>query len=219
MNTVTVVYFFLAILFSFLIVYFQYFFKEKKYKNRNILAFLRFITLLSVFIILINPKIIRKKFTTVKPELIIAVDNSESISLNKQDSVVRSLADELQNNKDLNDRFRVSTFSFGETIVNSSDFTFKENKTNIYSVLSELNSLFKKETAPVILISDGNQTYGNDYKYFKSNQPVYPIVVGDTVRPSDLRIDRINVNSFSYLNNNFPVEVFIQYSGNRGNQD
>ena len=172
MNTVTVVYFFLAILFSFLIVYFQYFFKEKKYKNRNILAFLRFITLLSVFIILINPKIIRKKFTTVKPELIIAVDNSESISLNKQDSVVRSLADELQNNKDLNDRFRVSTFSFGETILNSSDFTFKENKTNIYNVLSELNSLFKKETAPVILISDGNQTYGNDYKYFKSNQPI-----------------------------------------------
>ena len=214
MNTITVVYFFLAILFSFLIVYFQYFFKEKKYKDRNILAFLRFITLLSVFIILINPKIIRKKFTTVKPELIIAVDNSESISLNKQDSVVRSLADELQNNRDLNNRFRVSTFSFGETIANGSDFIFQENKTNIYNVLSELNSLFKKEMAPVILISDGNQTYGDDYKYFKSNQPVYPIVVGDTVRPSDLKIDRINVNSFSYLNNNFPVEVFIQYSGN-----
>ena len=214
MNTITVVYFFLAILFSFLIVYFQYFFKEKKYSNRNILALLRWIIFLSVFTLLINPKIERKKLLTVKPALIIAVDNSESISFNKQDSTVRALSSNLIKNKDLNKRFQISSFSFGNTLKSNSNFTFQENKTNIYAALAELNTLFKKEVAAIILISDGNQTFGSDYKYFKSDQVVYPIIIGDTIQPADLKIDRLNVNAFSYLNNNFPVEVFIQFKGN-----
>ena len=214
MNTATVIYIFIAILLSFLVVYFQYFLKEKKYVNRNLLAFLRLITLLSLFVLLINPQIIRKKFVTVKPELIIAVDNSESIQLIKQDSIARSLANKLVNNIDLKKRFEITTYSFGSIFKNSLNFTFDENKTNIYAALDELNSLFKNETAPVILISDGNQTYGNAYKYFRSKKPIFPVIIGDTVQPSDLKIDRINVNSFSYLKNNFPVEVFIHFAGN-----
>ncbi len=214
MNTATVIYIFIAILLSFLVVYFQYFLKEKKYVNRNILAFLRLITLLSLFVLLINPQIIRKKFVTVKPELIIAVDNSESIQLIKQDSIARSLANKLVNNKDFKKKFKITTFSFGSILKNSSNFTFDENKTNIYAALDELNSLFKNETAPVILISDGNQTYGNAYKYFRSKTPIFPVIIGDTVQPTDLKIDRVNVNSFSYLKNNFPVEVFIHFAGN-----
>ena len=214
MNTITVVYFFLAILFSFLIVYFQYFFKEKKYSNQYILALLRWITLLSVFTLLINPKIERKRLLTVKPTLVIAVDNSESISFNKQDSTVRALSNDLLTNKDLNKKFRVSSFSFGSTLKNSSKFTFQESKTNIYTALTELNSLFKNQTTAIVLISDGNQTYGNDYKYIKSDQKVFPIIIGDTLQALDMKIDRLNVNAFSYLNNNFPVEVFIQFNGN-----
>lgn len=214
MNTITVFYFFIAILLSFLIVYFQYFFKEKKNTSRNLLAILRFITILSIFTLLINPKIVRKKLITVKPDLIITVDNSESILFNRQDSMVKALTNDLLSNKDLNKRFRISSYSFGNTLRNNSNFTFQENKTNIYTALTELNSLFKKQTAPIVLISDGNQTYGNDYKYFKSDQVIYPIIIGDTVQPSDLKIDRVNVNAFSYLDNNFPVEVFIQFSGN-----
>ena len=214
MNTATIIYIFIAFLLSFLVVYFQYFWKSKNYTSRNILAFLRWITLLSLFILLINPKIIRKKYLTVKPELIIAVDNSESILLNKQDSIVRSLSDELISDKDLNKKFRISAFSFGSSLRSNLNLIFDENKTNIYDALVGLNSLFRKETAPVVLISDGNQTYGNTYKYYRSEQPIFSMIIGDTVQPSDLKIDRINVNSFSYLNNNFPVEVFIHYTGN-----
>ncbi len=213
MNTVTVIYIFIAILFTFLFVYFQYFYKEKKYADRNILAFFRFITILSLLILLVNPNIEQNSITTVKPGLIIAVDNSESIQLNKMDSVVRSLVSKIKQNKDLNKRFRISAFSFGSSLQNNSKFTFQENRTNINQALTELNSLLKKETAAIVFISDGNQTYGNDYIYYRSKQPVYPIIIGDTVQPSDLKIDRVNVNSFSYLNNNFPVEVFIHYSG------
>lgn len=214
MNTATVIYIFIAFLLSFLVVYFQYFWKDKNYTSRNILAFLRFITLLSLFTLLINPQIITKKYVMVKPELIIAIDNSESIQLNKQDSIVRSLSNKLVSDKDLNEQFRISAFSFGSNLKNNLNLTFDENKTNIYDALVELNSLFKKETAPIILISDGNQTYGNAYKYYKSEQPVFSVIIGDTVQSADLKIDRINVNSFSYLNNIFPVEVFIHYTGN-----
>ena len=42
----------------------------------------------------------------------------------------------------------------------------------------------------MLLITDGNQTYGNDYQYTASNykQPIYPIILGDTITYTDLSI-------------------------------
>jgi len=39
-------------------------------------------------------------------------------------------------------------------------------------------------------------------------------VVGDTVKYQDLNISRINVNKYAFLNNRFPVEIMLNYSGN-----
>lgn len=213
MSTITVIYLLIAVVSSVFFVYFQYFFKEKRIANRNVLAVLRLITFLLLFVLLINPKIERKKFITVKPELVIAVDNSESIQINKQDSLVRSFYAAFQSNKDLQKKFNITSYSFGSLLQKNSDFSFRENKTNISTALTELNKLYKNKTAAIVLISDGNQTYGDNYQYFKSAQAIYPVVVGDKVQPSDLKIDRVNVNSFSYLHHNFPVEVFIHFSG------
>ena len=68
----------------------------------------------------------------------------------------------------------------------------------------------------MLLITDGNQTFGNDYEY-GANQyehPIFPAVIGDTLTYSDLRIDQLNVNKYAFLKNRFPVEVFVSYSGN-----
>src|SRR5690606_40600671 len=45
-------------------------------------------------------------------------------------------------------------------------------------------------------------------------QPVIPVVVGDTTKYQDLSISRVNVNKYAFLNNRFPVEVMVSYSGN-----
>ena len=214
MNTLTFIYIFLAIFFTSLLVYFQYFFKEKKYLNRNILAFLRFFSILSILLLLINPKVLKSNYEIVKPKLLIAVDNSASIKFTKQDSLVNSIIFKIKNDDDLNNKFEIEYFSLGNSLQNNSKFTFKEKQTNIYEALKDLNSTFKQKVAPILLLSDGNQTFGSNYKFYKSKQSVYPIIIGDTVKFSDLVIDQLNVNSYTYLNNKFPVEVFIHYNGN-----
>ncbi len=114
----------------------------------------------------------------------------------------------------LNTKFELSYFTFGSVLQNSSNLTFQDNQTNIYSAIKDLNELSKREIAPILLISDGNQTFGNEYRYYTSNQVIYPIIIGDTIQFPDLEISRINVNSYTYLENNFPVEIFVRYSGN-----
>ncbi len=143
----------------------------------------------------------------------VAVDNSASIKFAGQDSVVKSLIEKINLDSDLNNKFDIDYFTFGDHLQKNKNFSFQDAQTDIYEALKDLNELVKQQIAPVILISDGNQTYGNDYKYFISKQAIFPIIIGDTVQFSDLEINRINVNAYTYLNNNFPVEVFISYSG------
>ncbi len=215
MQMLTVFLILLAFIAASLLVYFQYFFKEKNYKSRWFLAFLRFISVFSVLVLLINPKFEKKSYDIIKPKLLIAIDNSSSIVFAKQDTLVKKIADQLKTNKQLNKKFDLSYFTFGNSLKINKNFNFQESQTNIYQVLKGLNDVAPKGTSPIILISDGNQTYGNDYKYFNSKQPVYPIIIGDTTLFSDLEISQINVNKYARLDNNFEVEVFVNYSGNK----
>ena len=212
--TSTIALIILAFLIALLVVYFQYFFNEKKIKETNTLAILRFISVFSIIVLLINPKIQQKILETVKPKLLVAVDNSSSILYSNQDSIVELLVKKINENPELRDKFEIDNFTFGSSVQNNSNLNFQDSQTNINDVLSSLNSISKQQIAPIILISDGNQTYGNDYKYYQSKQAVYPIIIGDTTQISDIEINRINVNSYSFLDNKFPVEVFIQYTGN-----
>jgi hypothetical protein len=66
------------------------------------------------------------------------------------------------------------------------------------------------------LITDGNQTTGNDYVYsFDVNNKVYPLIVGDTTTFLDLKVSQLNVNKYAFHKNKFPVEVFLNYSGTK----
>jgi len=44
---------------------------------------------------------------------------------------------------------------------------------------------------------------------------VYPLVVGDTTTFFDLKINQLNVNKYAFHKNKFPVEVFLQYAGDK----
>ncbi len=42
-----------------------------------------------------------------------------------------------------------------------------------------------------------------------SKNPIFPIVIGDTTARPDIEISRVNVNAYATLDNNFPVEIFL----------
>jgi hypothetical protein len=106
----------------------------------------------------------------------------------------------------------VQSYQFSDDFEPTETFDFK-GQTNIDVVAKNLKSIYKNTTYPTVLITDGNQTSGNDYVYsFDAINKVYPVIVGDTTTFD--KINQLNVNKYAFHKNKFPVEAFLQYSGN-----
>lgn len=200
--------------------YFQYFYKAKSKSNTTkLLAFLRFLSIFGLLLLLINPIVSRSTFETVKTPLPIVVDNSSSIVDLKANQVAKELYEKISSNSKLKDKFDVQTYSFDsefQPIESADELNFKGKQTNLDEVAKNLKSINKNLSFPTILISDGNQTSGSDFVFsFDANNKVYPLVVGDTTTYLDLKISQINVNKYAFHKNKFPVEVFLQYAGTK----
>ena len=218
MKTETVIYIILAGIIAILLAVFQYYRKQKSTSKLNMLfCFLRFITIFSVFLLLINPKFEQVRFSIEKPNLVVAIDNSSSIKHLNQDTSVINLVERLSNDENLNNKFNIDLYTFGESFKASDSITFSENQTNINNAFKQLSQIYRETTAPTLIISDGNQTYGNDYQFAASTykQNIYPVILGDTVTYTDLKIQQLNVNRYTYLKNRFPIETILVYNGNK----
>ncbi|WP_395058268.1 hypothetical protein [Flavobacterium sp.] len=197
--------------------FYQYFYKNKNYNKVNILlALLRFITIFSILLLLINPIISRKTYETSKTPLPIVVDNSQSISELKQENVSKEISQKLSENSQLKDKYDVQLFSFDDDFYSGKALDFKGKQSNIHKVAQNLKELYRNQNFPIVLLSDGNQTIGSDYVYsFPQNNQIYPLILGDTTSFLDLKINQLNVNKYAFLKNKYPVEVFLQYNGNK----
>ena len=217
MQTTTVLLIILAAVVAILIVLFQYFFKSKtKGRQRLLLSFLRFIALFSVFLLLVNPKFTKKDFSLEKVNLLVLTDNSSSIENIGAVGQVDSILQRLITSNELSDKFNLEQYHFGKTIGVSDSLSFSDKATNIVKALKALNTIYGNAGSVVVLLTDGNNTLGEDYEYYGENQkiPIYPIVLGDTTRYDDLRIIQVNTNKYAFLKNKFPVEIFVSYDGN-----
>ena len=214
----------LLIILSFVIAiglsFFQYFYKNKSQNKITwYLLILRFLSIFGVLILLINPIFSRKTFETVKAPLPIVIDNSSSIIDLKVNENALEIYKKLTSNSDLAEKYDIQNYSFDlefKSISEDSEINFKGKQTNLDKVAKNVKSINKNKTFPTVVITDGNQTSGNDYVYsFDANNKVYPIIVGDTTTFLDLKINQLNVNKYAFAKNKFPVEVFLQYSGNK----
>ncbi|HEX8563343.1 MAG TPA: hypothetical protein VF676_10230 [Flavobacterium sp.] len=212
---------FLLILLSILIAaglsFFQYFYKAgSRSKVSLLLASLRFLAVLGILLLLINPKITRNTYETEKTPLPIVVDNSGSITDLKADRTVQDVFEKLSQNNALQDKFDVQPYRFDSDLEAGDTFNFKGRQTNLEQVARGLKDINRNKTFPTVIITDGNQTSGNDFVYaFDAKNKVYPVVAGDTTTFFDLRVMQVNVNKYAFYKNKFPAEVFLQYSGNK----
>jgi len=217
MTTNTILLIFLSLLIAGAYSYYNYYYKARiKSKVHLILAFLRFISVFCVLLLLINPIISNKTLEIVKTPLVIAVDNSSSISDLKATKITSEIYNKLTSDSELIDKFDVQSYRFDSNFESSNFFDFKGKQTNIDAVAKNSKSINKNAIYPTIIITDGNQTSGNDYVFsFDANNKVYPVVVGDTTTYLDLRISRLNVNKYAFHKNKFPVEIFLNYTGTK----
>jgi len=217
MTTNTILLLLLSLLIAAGLSFFQYLYKVKnKSKVYLFLTFLRFLSIFFILLLLINPIITTSKLEIIKTPLPIVVDNSSSISFLKAKEKASELAQKLSSNSALQEKYDVQPYLFDATFEQSDSLTFKGNQTNLDLVAKNLKSIYKNAFYPTVIITDGNQTTGNDYVYsFDENKKVYPLVLGDTTKVFDLKINQLNVNRYAFLKNKFPVEVFLQYPGDK----
>ncbi|MDC7998277.1 VWA domain-containing protein [Gilvibacter sediminis] len=196
---------------------YMYGFKSRlNLRLRWILGILRFMTLLTLGVLLVNPKIKKETYTTQKPALNILVDNSSSLQNLNRDSVVVDLSTALLEDAELNERFDISAFQFDQSFSPLNSLDFQGVSSNIAEGLQGLTTINGDQNAATVLLTDGNQTLGRDYASLgnRLKNPVFPVVIGDTTQFEDLRISRLNANRYAYQDNEFPVELSLGYTGN-----
>ena len=215
MSTLTILFIVLAAIIAFMMVFFQYYYKEnQKSRHHVLLSVLRYFSVFLLLVLFINPKTNIKQFEDIQPRLNILVDNSSSIRYTGQEDQVKSLIEKLKVNKELNEKFAIDYYAFSEQVTKQDSFNFNQRETNILNSLRTIEAINSENIAPMVLISDGNQTQGSSYEFYSSKQQIYPVIAGDTIRYDDLQISQVNVNRYTTLNNKFPVEVFMLYDGN-----
>jgi hypothetical protein len=169
-----------------------------------------------LLVLLINPIMTKNSLEVTKTPLAIAVDNSSSITALKSDKKVAEIYQKIISNAALQEKFEIQSYQFDSEFKLSDKFDFKGKQTNLDEVAKNLKSINKNLIFPTVIITDGNQTTGNDYVYrFDPANKVYPLVVGDTTTFFDLKINQLNVNKYAFHKNKFPVEVFLQYAGDK----
>lgn len=217
MANATILLIVLSLVIAFVVSFYQYFYKVKSRSKMTLfLAFLRFFSVFGLLLLLINPIITRKTTETVKTPLPIVIDNSASMADLKSDKEALELFNKLKSNSDLADKFDVQTYQFDEDFLPSDTIDFKGKQSNIDVIAKNLKNIYKNQTFPTVLISDGNQTSGEDYVFtFNPQNKVYPLVVGDTTTYLDLKVTQLNVNKYAFHKNKFPVEVFLNYAGTK----
>ena len=216
MSTTELLYILVIAIFALGIAVFQYSYKAKmSLKKRLIFAFLRFCSLFLLGVLFLNPTFKQTSVTLEKPELIVAVDNSKSVALLHQDVHTRNFVKALKSSK-LEERFSVSYLTFGESVNQLGDLLkFDDKQTRISNLFSTLKEVYDNEQSPTVILSDGNQTFGHDYvvSSLTYNKPIYPVVIGDSVLKEDLKISAVQLNKYTFLNNEFPIETTLSYVG------
>jgi hypothetical protein len=197
--------------------FYQYFYKAKKKSKLNLfLALLRFLSLFGIMLLLINPMITRNTLEIIKPNLAVVVDNSSSIQTLDANKKALDAFAKITASKGLKEKFDIQSYRFDAEFEASTTFDFKGTQTNLGVISKGLKSVNRNTIFPTILLTDGNQTSGNDYVYsFDPAAIVFPIVLGDTTKVIDLKVSQINVNNYAFYKNQFPVEVFLNYSGDK----
>jgi hypothetical protein len=181
----------------------------------RLLAAIRFLVVLFIGTLLLNPRVLNVDEVVEKPVFIVAQDNSRSIvgasdsSFNKNE-----LGDALKNAMgQLEEEAEIIYLGFDSKVVPDDKWGFGGRSTNIAGVFDYVRDNFADRSVSGILLStDGIFNLGLDPAYysFKKNIPVFTLALGDTNKYPEISIDRITANKIAYVDDEFPVEIAIK---------
>ncbi|MFY0608050.1 MAG: VWA domain-containing protein [Cyclobacteriaceae bacterium] len=183
-------------------------------KSMNILmGFLRWSAVFLIILLLINPKLKMSTNESEKPLIVIALDNSESITLRTsgpQGNAVKNWVDALTN--ELQQDYQVELQLLNESKSDSVQFDFPQ--TDLGGLLKTVKNIYAdKNLAGVVLASDGIINAGHSPGNSTYPVPVFSVGLGDTISPKDLSIQSVRHNKVAYQGNKFPLSIKVYQKG------
>lgn len=184
-------------------------------RTQLLLFALRFLAVLVIAVLLLNPFVKGIEKRTEKPVLLLAHDNSASLVLNPDSGFYRQEYPEqyIKFTESLSTKFRVETYTFGSDFRTNAQPDFSEQSTDFGPVFSNLSARYKRNNvAAMVLLSDGIYNTGINPIFLLSETffPVYTVALGDSsVRP-DISVFDLRYNRVVSGKTDFPVEATIQ---------
>lgn len=188
--------------------------------QNRLLAVVRGILVALLAFLLINPLLRSNKTSIEKPTVVLAIDNSSSMTQAGEKKITK-LKEDLQKLKsDIENRgssVEVKLLS-DKTVTNDiNTVNFGEKTTDLSGLLANIKNNYEgRNLTDVILVSDGIANSGISPTYGKYNFNVYSIGLGDTTLKKDVKLNAIYANRIAYLSNKFPVQAEISSFGFQG---
>lgn len=188
-------------------------------KSMNMmLAVIRAITVSMIAALLVAP-IIRLIINEIeKPEYVIAIDNSKSLTHFRDSTGLKTLIDFIYDQKLTleNQGFKVSVKSLSS---DDQEIKFINTSSNLTELLSGIQSEYEgRNLAGVLLLTDGIYNQGMSPAFRNYSFPIKTIGVGDTIPKSDISIHSLLFNKLAYQGNKFPIVARIENQGFKGKQ-
>jgi hypothetical protein len=188
------------------------------------LAFLRGLAVTLIAFLLLSPLLKSTSRYTEKPIVLLALDNSSSVTMGKDSSYYRTeFADNFRKLADnLSKKFEVKTYTFGEKLSAGLNASFTGKQTNMSELFTEIKDRYSnRNLAALVLAGDGIYNQGADPLYVSEDAPyvIYTVALGDTSQQKDILISRVNYNRIAFLGNDFPIEITVTAHKCAGSQN
>jgi hypothetical protein len=191
--------------------------------RRGVLIALRTIGIALLLFAIFEPVLSFLKVTAEDPEVIVAIDNSESMTLSGQDSSRIAEARAIAGRIERSNLGAASRFvAFADSAkplplpVRPAALDARGSETRIESpFMLAADSLRVRNVRAIVLLSDGRYNSGANPLFAAEGLgvPVYAVGLGDSIEPRDLSVQQIFTNEVTYLGSELPVEVRVKSAG------
>ena len=188
-------------------------FKDKSPYLKWGLGLLRFLSVSLLATLLLAP-LLKSFQTDVKnPIILIGQDNSQSIVSSMDESEIETYKNDFNSLiTQLEEKYEVKTYSFGDDIKSNRTFNFDEKVSNLSDFIDYgYDTYGDQNLGAVIFASDGVFNEGKNPIYSKVGlkAPVFTVALGDTTQKRDLLIKHVYHNKIAYLGDKFSIQVDV----------
>lgn len=185
--------------------------------QNRILAIVRGLLVSLLAFLLINPLLRNNKTSIEKPTVVLAVDNSSSMTQSGQEKL-NSLKQNLQKLKESIEAkgasVEIQNLSENTDNQDINGIKFNEKKSDLSEMLANIKNNYEgRNLTDVILVSDGIANEGISPTYGKYNFNIHTVGLGDTTQKKDVKLNAIYANRIAYLSNKFPVQAEVSSFG------